>query len=61
MAPDPKYIKKIGFMTKPELKQELENYSEEHGLKSGVICRMAIFDYLVKKGILKKEDRKKYI
>jgi hypothetical protein len=61
MTPDPNYTEKIGFMTRPNLKKALEDYSQGEGVKPGLVCRKAIFEFLVKKGALKESDKKDYL
>ena len=51
------YIEKIGILSRPELKAALEKYAIEEGIKPSAICRKAIYEYLLKKGVLSKDKR----
>lgn len=50
------YPCKIAFYSKENLKKALEDYSKKEGINPSVINRKALFEYLEKKGVLKKED-----
>ncbi len=51
------YKEKIGFLSREELKLALESYASSEGLKPSVVCRKAVYEYLMKKGVLKKGIR----
>lgn len=51
------YEEKIGFLSRPELKKALEEYSLKEGVKTAVICRKALYEYLLKRGVISKSKR----
>ena len=56
---DENYSEKIAFWSRSELKKALEKYAKEEGVKLGVICRRALFDFL--KGKRKLQEGKEYL
>ena len=53
------YDEKIGFMSPKVLKEALQNYADEEGVKPAVIARKALVKYLKEKGVLK--DKVRYL
>jgi hypothetical protein len=53
MSKEKNYDEKIGFLSKPELKEALENYADTEGISPSVVCRKALVDYLMSRGALK--------
>ena len=47
------YAERIGFMSSPILKKELEKHAENEGVKPAVILRKALVKYLKEQGVLK--------